>query len=80
MLPQHSWVSGEDSQAQTLNQRDGAETEGQEAGAQQVPQSRQVGDGEVVGVQTSSPHQTDNEIGNIEQDGHLSEENKGQLI
>lgn len=59
------------SETQSLEQRDGAEAQGQEAGAQQVAQRRQVGDGEVVWVQAPPPHQTDDEVGDVEEDGHL---------
>ena len=38
-------------------------TEREEAGPQQIPQGRQVGDGEVVRVQAPSPHHTDDEVG-----------------
>lgn len=64
---------GENSETQTLNQRDAAEAESQEASAQQVPQSGQVRDGEVVGVQTPSPHYSDDEVSNIKEDGDLEE-------
>lgn len=66
------------SETQSLEQRDGAEAQRQEAGAQQVAQPRQVGDGEVVWVQAPPPHQADNEVGDVEKDGHL--EGEGQLL
>lgn len=59
------------SYTQTLNQWDAVETEGQETGAEQIPKRSQVRDGEVVWVQISSPHQTDDEVGNIKEDSHL---------
>lgn len=59
------------SETRTLKDRHAAEAESQEAGAQQVAQRRQVRDGEVVGVQTSPPHQADDEVGDVEEDGHL---------
>lgn len=62
------------SETQALDQGDAAEAEGQEAGPQQVPQRGQVGDGEVVRVQTPSPHQADDEVGNVKEDGHLEGE------
>lgn len=66
------------SETQSLEQRDGAEAQSQEAGAQQVAQRSQVGDGEVVRVQAPPPHQADDEVGDIEKDGHL--EGEGQLL
>lgn len=66
------------SETHGLEQRDGAEAQGEEAGAQQVAQRRQVGDGEVVRVQAPPPHQADDEVGDVEEDGHL--EGKGQLL
>lgn len=59
------------SETQRLDQRDGAEAQGEEASAQQVAQRRQVGDGEVVRVQAPPPHQADDEVGDVEEDGHL---------
>lgn len=71
------WLGGErDSETQALQQRDAAEAQGKKAGAQQVPQGRQVGDGEVVRVQAPPPHQADDEVGDVEEDGHL--EGKGK--
>lgn len=73
------WLGGErDSETQALEQRDAAEAQGKEAGAQQVPQGRQVGDGEVVRVQAPPPHQADDEVGDVEEDGHL--EGRGELL
>lgn len=65
-------------ETQTLEQRDAAEAQSEEAGAQQVTQRRQVGDGEVVRVQALPPHQADDEVGDVEKDGHL--EGEGQLL
>lgn len=50
--------------------------EGQKAGPQKVTHGGQVWDGEVVGVYTPPPHQTDDEVGNIKEDGDLGEEDK----
>lgn len=55
------------------------EAEGEEAGPQQVTHSSQVGDGEVVRVQTPSPHHTDDEVGDVKEDGHLDGEDKLRL-
>lgn len=60
-----SVVKGKNSETQALNQRDAAEAKGQKAGAKQIPQGGQVGDGEVVRIQAPSPHHTDDEIGKI---------------
>ncbi len=50
------------------------EAEGQEAGPQQVTQSSQVGDGEVVGVHASTPHPVDHPVCQVEKDYHLEED------
>lgn len=73
-----SWLvkRGNNSETQALKQWDTAEAEGQKAGTQQVPQGGQVGDGEVVRVQTPSPHHTDDEVCDIKEDGHLKGEDK----
>lgn len=47
------------------------EAEGEEAGSQQVTQSRQVGNGEVVGVHPSAPHPVDHPVRQVQQDHHL---------
>lgn len=62
---------GKHSETQALNQGDAAEAEGQKARPQQVPQSGQVGDGEVVRVQAPPPHRADDEVGKVKEDGHL---------
>lgn len=69
-----SGVKGKNSETKALNQWDTVEAEGQKPGAQQIPQGGQIGDGEVVRVQTQSPHHTDDEIGNVKEDGHLGGE------
>ncbi len=71
------WSSGvkrKNSETKAVNQWDTAEAEGQKPGAQQIPQGGQIGDGEVVRVQTPSPHHMDDEVSNIKEDGHLGEE------
>lgn len=73
-LAESSGVEGLSSETQALNQWDTAKAEGQKPGAQQVPQGGQVGDGEVVWVQTPSPHHTDDKVGDIKEDGHLEGE------
>lgn len=73
------WLGGgRDSETQALEQQDAAEAQGKKAGAQQVPKGRQVGDGEVVRVQAPPPHQADDEVGDVEEDGHL--EGRGKLL
>lgn len=47
------------------------EAEGEEAGPQQVTQSSQVGDGEVVRVHASAPHPVDHPVRQVEKDYHL---------
>lgn len=49
------------------------EAEGEEAGPQQVAQSGQVGDGEVVRVHAAAPHPVDHPVRHIEEDHHLNE-------
>lgn len=49
------------------------EAEGQQGGAQQVPQCRQVRDGEAVGVFAAAPHWVDHPVGNAQQQQHLEE-------
>lgn len=50
------------------------EAEGEEAGSQQVTQSSQVRDGEVVWVHTSAPHPVDHPVCQVEEDHHLDED------
>lgn len=50
------------------------EAEGQEAGAEQVPQPREVGDAVVVRIQGLVPRQPDHHLSQVQQDGHLSQE------
>lgn len=47
------------------------ETQSQEAGPQQVAQSCEVGDREVVWIQAPSPQPAHHHAGNIEQNHHL---------
>lgn len=49
-------------------------TEREEAGPQQIPQGRQVGDGEVVGVHASAPHPVNHPVCQVEEDQHLEED------
>lgn len=53
------------------NEQAHVEAEGEEASSQQVPQSSQVGDREVVGVHPSAPHPVDHPVGQVEEDNHL---------
>lgn len=55
--------------------------EGQKASPQKVTHGRKIRDGEVVRVHTPPPHQTDDEVGSIEEDGDLEEdENDHQSV
>lgn len=54
---------------------DQSETQGQEACAQQVPQSCEVGDGEVVWVHTPSPQPLHHQTGHKQQNQHLQKSN-----
>lgn len=54
------------------------EAEGQQGGAQQVPQRRQVRDGEAVGVFAAPPHGVDHPVGDAQQQQHLDEGEKGE--
>lgn len=49
------------------------EAEGEEAGPQQVTQSGQVGDGEVVRVHAAAPHPVNHPVRHVEEDHHLNE-------
>lgn len=49
------------------------EAEGQQGSAQQVPQGRQVRDGEAVRVFAAPPHGMDHPVGNAQQQQHLEE-------
>lgn len=49
------------------------EAEGQQRGAQQVPQSRQVGDGEAVGVFAAAPHGVHHPVRYAQQQQHLQQ-------
>lgn len=64
------------SETEALNQGDDVKAEGQKASPQKVTNSGQVRNGEVVRVHPPPPHQTDDEVGNIEEDGDLGEEDK----
>lgn len=68
--------SGGHSETEALNQGDAVKAEGQKARPQKVTHCSQVWDGEVVRVQTLPPHQTDDEVSNIKEDGDLGEEDK----
>lgn len=50
------------------------EAEGEEAGPQQVTQSSQVRDWEVVGVHASAPHPVHHPVCQVEKDYHLEED------
>lgn len=54
------------------------EAEGQQGGAQQVPQRRQVRDGEAVGVFAAPPHGVDHPVGDAQQQQHLDEGEEGE--
>lgn len=49
------------------------EAEGEEASPQQVAQSGQVGDGEVVRVHASAPHPVNHPVRHVEKNHHLNE-------
>lgn len=49
------------------------EAKGQQRGSQQVPQRRQVRDGEAVGVFAAPPHGVDHPVSNAQQQQHLEE-------
>lgn len=68
-----SWVSISDKPAHV-------EAEGEEAGAQQVAQSSQVRDGEVVGVHASAPHPVNHPVCHVEKDHHLQEAEAEQVV
>lgn len=68
--------SGGHYETKALNQGDAVKAEGQKAGPQKVTHGGQVWDGEVVGIHTPPPHQTDDEVGNIKEDGDLGEEDR----
>lgn len=56
------------------------EAEGEEAGPQQVAQSSQVRDGEVVGVHASAPHPVNHPVCHVEKDDHLKEAEAEQVV
>lgn len=56
------------------------EAEGKEAGPQQVTQSRQVRDGEVVGVHASAPHPVDHPVCQVEENYHLEEDEEEENL
>lgn len=56
-----------------------AETDGQEPSAQEITQGSEVGDGEVIRVQSLPPHQAHNQVGHVEQDPHLGEARQALL-
>lgn len=53
------------------NEPEDMEAECQESGAKQVPQSSQVRDGEVVGVQAPAPHPVHHPVCDVQQNQHL---------
>lgn len=55
------------------------EAEGKEASPQQVAQSSQVRDGEVVRVHASTPHPVDHPVCQVEKDHHLRNEAETHL-
>lgn len=52
-----------------------SEAQSQEASPQQVTQSCEVGDGEVVWIQTPSPQPVHHQAGHVEQNHHLDNDN-----
>lgn len=56
-------------------QQDQSEAQGQEAGPQQVPQSREVRDGVVVWIQAPSPQTAHHQTSHVEQNDHLHDDN-----
>lgn len=54
-----------------VDEPDEAETDGQESSAQEITQGSEVGDGEIVWVQSLPPHQAHDQVGHVEQDPHL---------
>lgn len=56
-----------------------AETEGQESRAQEIAQGSEVGDGEIIRIQSLPPHQTHNQVSHVEQDPHLREARQALL-
>jgi hypothetical protein len=53
------------------NEPEHMEAECQESGAKQVPQSSQVWDGEVVGVQAPAPHPVHHPVCDVQENQHL---------
>lgn len=53
------------------NEPENMEAESQESGAKQVPQSSQVWDGEVVGVQAPAPHPVHHPVCDVQENQHL---------
>lgn len=58
----------------TFTWTDQSEADSQEASPQQVAQSCKVGDGEVIRVQSPLPEPADHQVGHVEQNGHLDED------
>lgn len=56
-----------------------AETDGQEPSAQEITQGSEVGDGEIIRVQSLPPHQAHNQVSHVEQDPHLREARQALL-
>lgn len=55
------------------NEPEHMEAECQESGAKQVPQSSQVWDGEVVGVQAPAPHPVHHPVCDVQENQHLEQ-------
>lgn len=71
--------SGGHSETEALNQGDAVKAQGQKAGSQKITNGGQIWNGEVVRIHTRPPHQTDNKVGNIKENGDLGEEDKVML-
>lgn len=56
------------------------EAEGEEAGSQQVTQSGQIGDGEVVWVHSSTPHPVNHPVCQVEEDHHLDQDAEANIL
>lgn len=56
------------------NRQHESEAQSQEAGPQQVTQSGEVGDGEVVWIQAPSPQPAHHQAGGVEQNHHLHDD------
>lgn len=56
-----------------------SEAQSKEACPQQVPESREVGDGEVIRVQAPLPQPLHHHTGRVEQDDHLDPDTGGEI-